>query len=92
MEANRDDSRRCIKIAEKWIKSGNIEKGEKFLKKSIHLYPNERANDLLQQLQINKNKSKRTSSQNNGFNAGQRFSASGSLIEYTREQLENVQR
>jgi len=43
MEGNRDDSERCIKLAEDYIKLGLTDKAKKFLHKAERLYPSKRA-------------------------------------------------
>ncbi|KAJ8951632.1 hypothetical protein NQ318_012302 [Aromia moschata] len=51
MEGNKDEAVRCIELAEKYIKEKNREKAEKFLHKAEKLFPTQRAQNLL--LQIN---------------------------------------
>lgn len=43
MEGNKDDAAKCLKLAEKFIASGNKDKALKFLTKSIKLYPTKKA-------------------------------------------------
>lgn len=43
MEGNKDDAAKCLKLAEKFIASGNRDKALKFLAKSIKLYPTKKA-------------------------------------------------
>ncbi|KAN0055386.1 hypothetical protein ACTA71_008497 [Dictyostelium dimigraforme] len=47
MESNKEESIRCIDIAIKKYNEGNLEGCLKFLNKSISLYPNDRAKELL---------------------------------------------
>jgi DnaJ family protein B protein 12 len=50
MESNKDDSIKCIHVAEQCIKTGDIEKAIRFLNKAERLYPSERAKNLLHHL------------------------------------------
>ena len=43
MEGNRDESIKCIKIAQKCIAAGDREKAIKFLNKAQRLFPSQRA-------------------------------------------------
>jgi len=43
MEGNRDESERCIKLAEDYIKLGLSDKAKKFLQKAERLYPSKHA-------------------------------------------------
>jgi len=43
MEGNRDESDRCINLAEDYIKRGLNDKAKKFLHKAERLYPSKRA-------------------------------------------------
>ncbi|KAK5584464.1 hypothetical protein RB653_006075 [Dictyostelium firmibasis] len=47
MESNKEESIRCIEIAVRKYNEGNLESCIKFLNKSISLYPNDRAKELL---------------------------------------------
>lgn len=47
MDGNKDESERCIGIAEKFINEGQREKAVKYLNKAERLYPSTRAKDLL---------------------------------------------
>ncbi|XP_071808680.1 dnaJ homolog subfamily B member 12-like [Asterias amurensis] len=51
MEGNRDESIKCIKIAQKCIAAGDREKAIKFLNKAQRLFPSQRAKDILYRLQ-----------------------------------------
>lgn len=51
MECNRDQSDDCYNRAVKFLRDGNTEKAIYFLEKSNKLYPNARAQHLLEQLQ-----------------------------------------
>lgn len=46
MESNRDDAEKCIKIAQHAKTKGDYVKAEKFLKKSIKLYPSKAAEGI----------------------------------------------
>jgi len=39
MESNKDESQKCLRIAQAALASGNIEKAKKFLAKSNKLFP-----------------------------------------------------
>lgn len=43
MEVNKDEAERCIQIAIDALKSGNVERSEKFLRKAENLFPTQRA-------------------------------------------------
>lgn len=43
MEVNKDEAERCIQIAIEALKSGNVERSEKFLRKADNLFPSQRA-------------------------------------------------
>lgn len=43
MEGNKDESEKCIALAEKYINTGNREKALKFLNKAEKLYPSQKA-------------------------------------------------
>jgi len=43
MEGNRDESERCMKLAEDYIKLGLTEKAKKFIHKAERLYPSKKA-------------------------------------------------
>ena len=43
MEGNRDESIKCVKIAQQSLAVGDKEKAIKFLKKAQRLYPSQRA-------------------------------------------------
>ncbi|XP_055343677.1 dnaJ homolog subfamily B member 12-like [Paramacrobiotus metropolitanus] len=49
-EMNRDESDRCIQIAQRSIEAGDLEKAVRFLEKSIKLFPTSRAQDLLDEV------------------------------------------
>jgi len=46
MEGNRDESERCINLAEDYIKRGLGDKAKKFLQKAERLYPSKRAKGM----------------------------------------------
>lgn len=43
MEVNKDEAERCIDIAIEAMKSGNLARSEKFLRKAENLYPSKRS-------------------------------------------------
>ena len=43
MEGNKDESEKCLRIAEKCIRAGEKDKAVKFLQKAEKLYPSQRA-------------------------------------------------
>ncbi|XP_046364977.1 dnaJ homolog subfamily B member 14-like [Haliotis rufescens] len=53
MDGNKDESIRCVNIAQKYIAVGENEKAIKFLNKALRLYPLEKAKVLLNDLQNN---------------------------------------
>lgn len=46
MEGNRDESEKCIRLAEKYLALGDKEKAKKFLFKAERLFPSERASGI----------------------------------------------
>ncbi|KAL8616929.1 hypothetical protein ACOMHN_041848 [Nucella lapillus] len=50
MDGNKDESERCIAIAQRCIADGKVEKAIKFLHKAERLYPSEKAQDLLRKM------------------------------------------
>ena len=46
MDGNKDESEKCVRIAEKYIRGGDRDKAVKFLQKAERLYPSERAKGL----------------------------------------------
>ena len=46
MDGNRDESERCIKLAEEYIKLGLNEKAKKFIYKAERLYPSKQAKGM----------------------------------------------
>ncbi|EEC05135.1 molecular chaperone, putative [Ixodes scapularis] len=51
MEGNKEESKRCIELAQLFISQGQKEKALKFLHKAEHLYPSKLAKDLIEYLQ-----------------------------------------
>ena len=43
MESNRDESIRCLRLADKYLAEGNRERAERFAAKSYRLFPNQKA-------------------------------------------------
>uniref|UniRef100_A0A182SHH3 J domain-containing protein n=1 Tax=Anopheles maculatus TaxID=74869 RepID=A0A182SHH3_9DIPT len=56
MEMNKDEAERCIVVAVSAMKAGNLEKAEKFLKKSQNLYPLAQAEELLKRVKTARSK------------------------------------
>ncbi|KAH3872233.1 hypothetical protein DPMN_035448 [Dreissena polymorpha] len=48
MEGNKEDCFKCIRIAERCLEAGDLEKAVKFLNKAERLYPTQKAKDLLE--------------------------------------------
>ncbi|XP_077552699.1 dnaJ homolog subfamily B member 12-like [Haemaphysalis longicornis] len=51
MEGNKEESKRCIELAQSYLAQGQKEKALKFLRKAEHLYPSKQAKELIEQLQ-----------------------------------------
>nr|XP_006822895.1 PREDICTED: dnaJ homolog subfamily B member 12-like [Saccoglossus kowalevskii] len=66
MDGNKDESERCIEIAQQYIASGNCEKAIKFLQKADRLYPSKKAKVLLESLQRNGSSHSKKSATSNG--------------------------
>jgi DnaJ family protein B protein 12 len=91
MEGNKDEADRCIKLAENYIKERNREKAEKFLHKAERLYPSQKAQDLLVQIQLMAEKKVETE-QPRRRNAAPKVEEPKKAPEYTPEQLEAVKK
>jgi DnaJ family protein B protein 12 len=52
MEGNKDESERCIRLAEKFLTIGDTEQALKYLYKSERLYPTTRARDLIDGIEL----------------------------------------
>lgn len=50
IHGNKDESDRCIEIAVAALKTGNLERAEKFLNKADNLYPSQKAKNLIAQI------------------------------------------
>ncbi|KAJ8313190.1 hypothetical protein KUTeg_009258 [Tegillarca granosa] len=61
MDGNKDESERCIRLAQKYLAAGENERALKFLNKAERLYPSQKAKDLIEKL-----------SNINGSSAGQK--------------------
>lgn len=46
MDGNKDEAQRCINIALKAAKGGDLQRAEKFLRKADTLYPSQRAKGI----------------------------------------------
>ncbi|KAL4088526.1 hypothetical protein QTP88_023620 [Uroleucon formosanum] len=57
-EINKDESFKCLEKAEKYLQSKQFDLAEKFIRKSIKLFPMSRADELLKQLQEMKDTNK----------------------------------
>lgn len=104
MESNRDEADKCLELAMKFIREGNKEKAEKFVKKAEKLYPSRRIQEVLNLVQ--QMDTKKSNSDNNGTSGshkrnGHRESstaehdneeATTSNANYTQEQVEAVKR
>jgi DnaJ family protein B protein 12 len=43
MESNREESLRCLKIAENYLRQGDYERAERFAQKAIKMFPSNEA-------------------------------------------------
>ncbi len=43
MESNRDESVRCLRLAEKYLNEGLMDRAQRFAAKSHRLFPNQKA-------------------------------------------------
>lgn len=50
MESNRDEALKCLRLAEKYLAEENELKAERFAQKSMNMFPNERAKEILEAL------------------------------------------
>ncbi|KAJ6636218.1 DnaJ like subfamily B member 12 [Pseudolycoriella hygida] len=89
MEVNRDEAERCIEIAIDALKSGNVDRSEKFLRKAESLFPSQRAKDLLSQVLSAK---KSTSDTRNRKPCNKSKDVPPEPSDYTTDQVEMVNR
>jgi len=54
MESNKEESIRCLEIAESFLESGENEKAEKFAQKSLRLFPSDKAKELVSRIAKNR--------------------------------------
>ncbi|KAL5019247.1 hypothetical protein ScPMuIL_004969 [Solemya velum] len=106
MEGNKDESEKCIRIAQRCMSDGDKEKALKFLEKAERLYPSQKAKELIKGLRTSNDtqSSKQTSeaSAPPGGDRTRRRRGSGSREnaankenkekDYTPDQLETVRR
>merc|ERR1711936_383652 len=50
MESNRDESFRCLRLAEKYLQQGDKSKAEKFGQKATKLFPSNEAKEFLERI------------------------------------------
>ncbi|XP_035217586.1 dnaJ homolog subfamily B member 14-like [Stegodyphus dumicola] len=106
MDGNKDESERCISIAQKYINEGDRSKALKFLYKAERLYPSQRAKDLIELLEKlsdsagdNSHASRersssydRTQTRARSSSARRRTATAKPAEDYTEDQLEAVQK
>jgi len=68
-EMNRDESDRCIEIAQCSIEAGDLDKAVRFLQKSLKLYPNKSAQDHLEMVECIRKNRRRKSQKRSGDQA-----------------------
>lgn len=83
MESNREESLKCLSLAEKYLRESNYEKAEKFAHKSEKLYPTERAKELFAKIAAAQQQESSSSSQDG---PRQRFTSPNSNSSTTRRQ------
>ena len=47
MESNRDEADKCLELAMKYVRQGNKEKAERFVRKAEKLFPSRRIQEVL---------------------------------------------
>ncbi|XP_037050350.1 dnaJ homolog subfamily B member 12-like [Bradysia coprophila] len=92
MEVNKDEAERCIQIAIDALKSGHVERSEKFLRKAENLYPTQRAKDLLSQLHNTKNSTTDSNARNRRPNVKTTKDVPSEPSDYTQAQVDMVSR
>ncbi|TRY80811.1 hypothetical protein TCAL_09273 [Tigriopus californicus] len=104
MESNRDESLRCLRLAEKYLHEGDLEKADKFAHKANKLYPNTNIEGILAQIveKHEQNQSRKENRSPNSSSSTQSHAqkakdakteeASGQGADCTKEQLEAVKR
>ena len=47
MESNRDEADKCLELAMKYVRQGNKEKAERFVRKAEKLFPSRRIQEVV---------------------------------------------
>ncbi|XP_058129714.1 dnaJ homolog subfamily B member 14-like [Anopheles ziemanni] len=89
MESNKEEARRCIQVGTFYLKLGNLEKAEKYLKKSQSLYPLREAEELLSRVKAAKS---RTGSNGTTTNESMKPGQPKLNVDFTQEQADVVKR
>uniref|UniRef100_A0A182J1W6 J domain-containing protein n=1 Tax=Anopheles atroparvus TaxID=41427 RepID=A0A182J1W6_ANOAO len=102
MEVNKEQAERCVTMGSFYLKVGDLEKAEKFLKKSISMYPTREAELLLKRVVAARARSSTGSDgATNGATSARRRTANHEgdnpgapklNVDYTQEQAEVVKR
>jgi len=101
MESNRDEADKCLELAMKYIRDGNKEKAEKFVKKAGKLFPSRRIQEIMNLVQQMDSQSAsepgpgQAHKRNGHREAGAEHDneeATTSNANYTQEQVEAVKR
>jgi len=77
MESNRDEADKCLELAMKFIREGNKEKAEKFVRKAGKLFPSRRIQEVLNLVQQMDADSKDASDGASSPNSGHRANGHG---------------
>eukprot|EP00093_Oithona_nana_P006497 06497.XXX_171405_172296_1 [CDS] Oithona nana genome sequencing. len=64
MDSNKDEAKRCLKLAEKYLTLGDREKAEKFGRKAQKLFPSTEAEDFLERASNTSSRSNLNSNEN----------------------------
>jgi len=98
MESNKDEADKCLELALKFIRQGQREKAEKFVRKAERLYPSSRIQEvlnLIQNMGSDPEDDGASSSPPSSPNKGKPSNddeATTSSAEYTQEQLDSVRK
>jgi len=99
MESNRDEADKCLELAMKFIKQGQRDKAEKFVRKAERLFPSARIQEILNLVQqmgeeehIGKNGRVPSSSPSPDHHDNEEASTSSASKNFSQEQVEAVKK
>lgn len=67
VEANKDEGRKCLRIAEQALATGDLLKAKRFASKAVRLYPNDESKELLRKMEKMESQSSTAASESQGY-------------------------